>query len=110
MTADVNRQHAPGNRRERNLTEEDIAELLRRMDEADEARWASRMETIGLDVTTPASRKAIADNNSFVTDFRTGAARAKMAAWGAGISTFVGASLYMLWLTLKTALTAKGAG
>jgi hypothetical protein len=92
--------------RARTLTDEDIDELMRRLDRA----WVRQAEAIGYDVTTPESRAAIHADHTWTRDFRIGSARAKVTAWGAAITTFIGASLYMLWLTLKTALSAKGAG
>jgi hypothetical protein len=93
-------------RRARTLTDDDIDELMRRIDLA----FARQMEAIGYDVTTPKAREQIRKDHEFARDLRLGTARAKVAAWGAAISTFVGGALYMLWLTLRTALNAKGAG
>ena len=92
-------------RRNRVLTDDDIAELMRRMDES----WRRHCELIGYDVSTPETRAEIHADHMFVRNMRNGAMRAKVAGWGAAITTFVGGALYMLWLTLKTALTAKGA-
>lgn len=93
-------------RRARTLTDEDIASLMARIDES----WLKHCEVLGYDVSTPTARAEIHADHSFLRNMRVGTARAKIAAWGAGISTFVGAALYMFWLTIKTALSAKGAG
>jgi hypothetical protein len=93
-------------RRARTLTDEDIDALMRRLD----AAWARQMETLGYDVSTPKARELIRKDHEFARDLRVGAARAKVAAWGAAIGTFVTGALYLFWVTLKTALSAKGAG
>lgn len=93
-------------RRARTLTDDDIDELMRRIDVA----FVRQMETIGYDVSTPKAREQIRKDHEFGRDLRVGTGRAKVAAAGAAISTFVGGALYMLWLTLRTAMSVKGAG
>lgn len=84
-------------RRERVLTDEDIAELLRRIDAAENARWIRQMETIGYDVSTPDARAAILDDHKWVRDWRTGSSKAKLIAMMMFMTAVLGGVGKIFW-------------
>ena len=97
----------------RTLTDDDIGELMRRLDEAEEARWKRQMESIGYDVSTPRARAEIHDDHGFVRDLRKGTGKAKMMAF-AMMTVFVlgglGHALVSgIWDTFQTAMKGHGA-
>ena len=87
--------------RRKSLTLEEVDVIVTRM-------LDRVFENIGYDVSTAETRAAIRDDHSFIRNIREGTARARIVAWGAGITTFITAALYMFWITIKAALTAKG--
>lgn len=97
--------HPLPDRRGRQLTDADIDELMRRLD----AAWQQNAENIGYDITTPLARSEIREDHAYVRSLRLGTARAKIAAWGAGISVFVGTALWLFWEALVRAVTRGGA-
>lgn len=62
------------------------------------------LENIGYDVTTAESRAFIREDHQWVRDWRTGAAKAKSAAAGAGVAAFVSGGVYLMWLAFKAAV------
>lgn len=101
-------------RRDRVLTDADIAELLRRIDEAEDRRWQRQMESIGYDVTSQESRAQILADHNWVRDWRTGSTRAKMVAMMMLLTAILGGVGKIFWdgaaSWLKTIANAKGAG
>ncbi len=101
-------------RRSRILTDDDIDELLRRIDTADEERWVRHCESLGYDTSTPIARAEIHADHVWVRTMRTGGNRAIKAMLGAlglgaiyGIIRTIGDLLH---LGLQVTLKSKGAG
>ncbi len=80
-----------GEQRKRTLTEDDINELLRRIDAAEITRWQQRTESIGYDVSTQESRAAIREDHLWVRGMRTGSSKVLKAGFGAlGLAALIG--------------------
>ena len=105
---------AEPDRRDRVLTDADIGELLRRMDEAEESRWRKQMESIGYDVSTPKARAAILADHAWVRDWRTGSTRVKLVAMMMFMTAVLGGIGKLFWdgaaNWLRAITAAKGLG
>lgn len=87
-------------RRDRVLTDGDIADLFNRLDKAEDDREKKRreeqtqlFESIGYDISSPQTRSEIRDDKLFVRGLRKGAVRAKLTAIGVitlGLLSMVG--------------------
>ena len=67
-------------------------------------RMERRFENLGWDMSTPAARDRIRDNNRWVNEWRTSADRAKSVAANAGILAFVSGLLVLIWQAFKIAV------
>lgn len=84
-------------KRARVLTPDDITAIGEAFDE----RVIRLLESIGYDVTTPASRASIREDHTFLRDFRVGSGKVKLGA----LTSLAGAALVgmgvLLWHTVS---------
>lgn len=73
-------------------------------------RLAVVFESIGYDVSTQNARSEIRDDHAWIRRFRSGSAKAQMAAAGAVVTGFIGGFLWLLWYGFKAALMAAKVG
>lgn len=87
------------------LTDEDIDELMRRLDKT----WERHMETIGYDVSSPKARAEIHADHAWVRDWRTGSTKARMVAVLMLWTTILGGAGTAFWMGISAAVRAMAA-
>lgn len=75
------------------LSEQEIEDIAARIFE----KMKPLFESIGLDISTLETRRAIYEDHSWLRDWRKGSAKARSTISSVGIATFLGGALWLLW-------------